>query len=302
MGTGFKNLLFALLLVLSCSSDVSIIQKVEEVLPPGTVVVDSYIQPEKPEKIDVLVILDTSCSMDDNYEQVSKGVEILRGDIEVLTDDYQIGFINSSLAIRSSGTYYVGPFDKTSTMIDILLAPWQLSSDYVEEAFRALYDFRNFAIEAEEFFRPDADKLFIFISDEDEQSTIPADIFNQWLDAEFAHVRHDIVTINVLESSTCEYYYEIGQKYIDLSTLYGKMAIDICSDWDVWIAESSFLVNSQNYIPLSQYPDETTIVVYVDHVLAPLEDWYYLPKTNTVYLEFEPNTGSLIEVGYLTNY
>ena len=29
------------------------------------------------------------------------------------------------------------------------------------------------------------------------------------------------------------------------------------------------------------------------------EEWYYLVETNTVYLDFEPSEGALIEVGYV---
>ncbi len=29
------------------------------------------------------------------------------------------------------------------------------------------------------------------------------------------------------------------------------------------------------------------------------EAWYYLVETNTVYLDFEPSEGALIEVGYV---
>ena len=88
---------YALLLLLSCSTDYTVTTKTTETVivdpPPTEVVVDSLIQPSSPEAIDVLMVLDTSCSMNDNYEQVSRGVEILRGDIEDITYDYKIGFI-----------------------------------------------------------------------------------------------------------------------------------------------------------------------------------------------------------------
>ena len=43
--------------------------------------------------------------MNDNFQQVSVGVELLRGDIEKLTLDYKIGFINSGLV----SPYFAGP-------------------------------------------------------------------------------------------------------------------------------------------------------------------------------------------------
>ena len=89
----------------------------------------------------------------------------------------------------------------------------------------------------------------------------------------------------------------VGEKYIDLSAYYGKTATDICSDWEEWLAESTYLVGPIDYINLSETPIEESIIVYIDSVVT--EEWYYLVETNTVYLDFEPSEGALIEVGYV---
>ena len=144
---------YALLLLLSCSTDYTVVTKTTETVivdpPPTEVVVDSLIQPSLPESIDVLMVLDTSCSMNDNYEQVSRGVEILRGDIEDITYDYKIGFINTSL----EDPYFAGPYDLWSTSIDFLLAPYALGPDNVEAGFSAMYNFVTGTDEGAEFFR-----------------------------------------------------------------------------------------------------------------------------------------------------
>jgi hypothetical protein len=135
-----KNIfLYLFVLMLSCGPDYGVHTEIVEVVegPPTDVVVDSLIQPSPPERLDVLLILDTSCSMNDNYDQVSRGVEFLRQDIEQLTLDYRIGFINTSL----NGTYYAGPYDVTSSVIDFLLAPWLLSGDGTEAGFSSMYEF-----------------------------------------------------------------------------------------------------------------------------------------------------------------
>ena len=54
---------------------------------------------------------------------------------------------------------------------------------------------------------------------------------------------------------------------------------------------------SIDYINLSETPIEESIIVYIDSVVT--EEWYYLVETNTVYLDFEPSEGALIEVGYV---
>ena len=287
----------ALFMIFGCVQDFGIstvVEDVEEILPTE-VIIQSLVQPAETEQLDVLVILDTSCSMNDNYEQVSRGIELLKGDIETITFDYQIGFINSSLR----DPYFIGPYDIMSTSIDILLAPYQLGLDNKEEGFHALYDF-SFTDEGIQFLRETADKLFIFISDEDEQSSITPSVMHEWLKAEYDTVQHDAVAIVVTENSECEYSsINIGDKYIDLVAYYGKMGIDICTDWEAWLSDSTFLTGPIDYINLNHTPVEDSIVVYLDKI--PTEEWYYLSSTNTVYLDFIPPEGSLIEVGYVIN-
>jgi len=91
--------------------------------------------------------------------------------------------------------------------------------------------------------------------------------------------------------------YDVGQKFIDLVAYYGKVGIDICSDWEAWLADSTFLVGEINYINLTQTPLPDSLVVYRNGLETEL--WYYLPSTNTIYLDFVPDPGELIEVGYV---
>ena len=293
-----KILKYAIILLAACSTDYGINTEIIEIVDPSqAVVVDSLIQSTLPTRIDVLIVLDTSGSMSNNYEQVSRGVEILRGDIEGITYDYKIAFINSSLI----DIYFSGPYDIYSSAIDFLLAPWVLSGDREEIAFGATYDFTLNTIEGQEFFRHDADKLIIFVSDEDEQSILSADVFHYWLRDEFQNVQHDVVAIVNTGAGDCETSWNtnIGEKYIDLSAYYGKTATDICSDWELALADSTFLIGPVDYINLSQFPIEDTISVYVNKVLN--DEWYYLSTTNTVYLDFVPVEGSLVEVGYVAD-
>jgi hypothetical protein len=266
---------------------------IEEV-QPTEVIIQSLIQPTKTEELDVLVVLDTSCSMSDNYEQVSRGIEILKDDIETITFNYQIGFINSSL----KEPYYAGPYDLLSTAIDLLLAPYELGSDTFETGFQAMYEFATITDEGAEFLRESADKLIIFVSDEDEQSGITPAVMHEWLKSEYKDVQHDVVSIVLTENSECDSsWVNVGQNYIDLAAYYGKTGIDLCSDWEEWLADSTFLTGPIDYINLNYAPVEESIVVYVDKII--IEEWYYLPSTNTVYLDYPPFEGSLIEVGYV---
>ena len=82
--------------MMTCVADYSIVTNPdiiikdtsEVVAPPEVeVVVEHFVQPDKPENLDVLFVIDTSCSMSDNFENVSIGLDILRDDIETLTYD-----------------------------------------------------------------------------------------------------------------------------------------------------------------------------------------------------------------------
>lgn len=281
--------IFIFLLATGCQgSDISIVSQRET-----RVVVDSFIQPEPIEELDVLISLDTSGSMHDNFNDVANGMELLRLDIEKLTLDYKFGYIT----MDPTNLGYVGPYDSSSSAIDMLMAPNLLPAAGYEEGFAATYSFLT-SEEGNEFPRVDADFLLFLVSDENEQSNITAEIFQEWLQDKFAEVRHDIVAVAQLEDSNCAYAYDIGYKYEELATLYGKSAIDICEkDWSVWLSESSYLTEMKDFVSLSESePIIESVIVYVDNKIV--YSWQYDEKLNTVTLDFVPDYGSLIEVGY----
>jgi len=262
------------------------------------VVVDYYQQPEKPSDLDVLVVLDTSCSMSDNFDNVSIGLDILRGDIEVLTYDYQMGLINSSLQEQ----YFVGPIDSDTSSMEIYIAPYALASDRTEEVFTSLYRFTN-TEEGELFLREGVDKLYIFVSDEPEQSVMSVALFKEWMDEYHVDVTHDVVVIGINDESECDTYYRIDpedeNRFLTLANYYNKTIIDICGDFQLALAENSFIVNPITHMKLSEIPVEDSIVVYSNGNLQQM--WYYLPQTNTVYFEFPIDGGEIVKVGYLTS-
>lgn len=278
-----------LLLVVGCESDISIVDKKQT-----RVIVDSFIQPEAIEELDVLVSLDTSGSMSDNYSDVSDGMELLRSDIEGLTLDYQFGYIT----MDPTNLGFTGPYDATSSAIDMLMAPSLLPSTGLEEGFSATYTFLN-SEEGRSFRREEADFLLFLISDEDEQSAISSELFYEWMLSQHEHVQHDVVcVVNPDDGQESHWAYDVGYKYIDLAALYGKGIIDITSeDWSIWLSQSSYLTTNKNYIALSEKdPIEDSIVVYIDNQIV--YDWEYILDSNSVILGFVPSNGSLVEVGY----
>ena len=290
---------------MTCVTDYSVITGQEIVLEENRdtqeqetqVVVDYYQQPEKPSDLDVLVILDTSCSMSDNFDNVSIGLDILRGDIEVLTYDYQMGLINSSLQEQ----YFVGPIDSDTSSMEIYIAPYALASDRTEEVFTSLYRFTS-TEEGQTFLRPGVDKLYIFVSDEPEQSVMPVALFKEWMDEYHVDVTHDVVVIGINDQSDCDTYYQIDpedeNRFLTFANYYNKTVIDICGDFQLALAENSFIINPITHIKLSESAIADSIVVYKNGNIENM--WYYLPQTNTVYFEFPIDGGEIIKVGYLS--
>lgn len=281
---------FLILILTSCANDISV-SDAREV----RVIVDSYIQPDPVESLDILIALDTSGSMSDNYDDVSNGMSLLRSDISNITLDYRFGFITMDPTNNGFG----GPLDSSATSIDILMAPHLLPQTGLEEGFAATYSFLN-SEESTDFRRDDADFLLFLISDEDEQSSITASLFKEWLSGEMSSVTHDVVCISTLDKDdpSSSWGESIGWKYIDLANLYSKGAVDIDSDdWSLWLSESSYLTRVVDIVALSE-PDPIidSIIVYVDGGLT--NEWTYSSVDNSVKLSFLPDYGSLVEVGY----
>jgi hypothetical protein len=288
---------------MTCVADYSVITNPDVIVRDTSeiretkVVVEHFVQPDKPENLDVLFVIDTSCSMSDNFENVSIGLDLLRDDIETLTYDYQIAMINSSLI----EDYYVGPFDTDSTAVDIFMGPYFLGRDVREEPFTSLYQFTT-TPEGQEFLRPNVDKLYIFVSDEAEQSVIPVTMFKDWMDEYHSEVQHDVVVIGISDASSdeCRQFFYLDEddenRFLIFANYYNKNIIDICGDFQLALADSSFLLNPITYKNLGETPIEDSIVVYKDGVIQ--QDWYYLNTTNTVYFEFEIEPSSIVKIGY----
>ena len=282
-----------LLLTTGCSSDISVHEQRET-----RVVVDSYIQPDRLDKLDVLVALDTSGSMTDNYDDVADGMDILRGDIESLTLDYQFGYIT----MDPNRLSYLGPYDSSSTAIDMLMAPSLLPMTSLEEGFSATYSFFS-SVEPYDFSRPEADFLLFLISDEDEQSNTYFQSTNEFVSWVSAYRQSAFVSsiINLDPAvSMCDHtsLLNVGNEYIAATNHFNGQIIDICDeDWSAGVLDASNQIAPHEYWDLNYLPlYDDRIYVFVDGV--PFNDWYYEPAENRVYFTTLPDGGSLVEVAY----
>jgi hypothetical protein len=115
-------------------------------------------------------------------------------------------------------------------------------------------------------------------------------------------VNHDVVVIGINEQSDCDSYYYLEEgaedRFKTLATYYNKTIIDICGDFQLALAENSFIINPITHMQLSEPAIEDSIVVYNNGNIEQM--WYYLPETNTVYFEFPIDGGEIVKIGYLT--
>ena len=263
-------------------------------------------QPAETTNLDVLVVLDTSCSMYDDYDRVGSGLVTLRNDIDGLVENSNFGFITTSVANPD----FHGPFDSSQTL-DILMTPAQLEPQMDNEAgFGSMYSWYN---GGQTFLRDDASLLTIFISDEEEQSGLSPDL---WYDEFLSGIKvdengdpvsdkMDVIAITTLpgpgQSCDSSVSSDIGCNYIKLvRDHYNKEPVDLMSPgWEDWLAGASFLTRIEEQIALTHQPIVNSIKVYVNGG-NPISaaDWDYLPETNIVRLNFTPEHEDDIVVAY----
>ena len=301
MRVWIKHVLMTVLMVVwlsGCESDIGVTMKqdVYQVQPDGRVVIDSIVEPEQLEALDLLVVLDRSCSMNDDAPKLGVTLSRLAADMSSLTTDFQIGFISADG--RCGPDTFVGPFDSTSLSIDIMMAPTSLSAACaLEEGFSAVY---QHITQNDVFRRPGVPLVTLFVTDEEEQSSpeIPVDVFKQWLDSVVAPAQVYPVAITTLDEQNCSST-DVGQRYIDLVKLYGKKPIDICaSDWETWTSSNSLLATLTDIIELSETPVEDSIVVYLNEKTTTA--WTYDSGTESVIMNDMPTYGDVVTVGYRT--
>ncbi len=259
--------------------------------------VDSFTQVGSYENIDILWVIDRSCSMNDNDPELLSGVESM---MNLLSSD-----INWRLKIITAGDRAVVqsdsfPLTRGATYSDALDMLNTLPNDGGEEGFAALYDYVMHDPYAQTWLRHNAALLVVFVSDEEEQSKMLVSDFTSWYrDLRASVYISSIVNVDGAESA-CAYppaSSNVGYKYIEATDYFNGNVIDICStDWSSGVAEATSRVEPYESYVLTHIPYEDTIVVFQDGI--PYIEWYYSALDNTVYFNETPAEGHLMEIGY----
>lgn len=260
--------------------------------------VDSFQQPKISNGVDIIWVIDGSGSMSDDYQQILQGISDMMSSLPLL---------NWRLMITS-----MTPGQQTS-LTSFPLLPGDGYQDAIqmfsinvvgngESGLESLYRFIETNPWASQWMREDAALLIVFVSDEDDLSLVQFPVvstFSSWLDS----IREEVYVASIVnlhpDDSDCNNYtHVVGQRYIDLTHLYGGQIVDICSEnWSQGVADASTQLQLREWLDLSKIPlNEQQIYVFVNG--SPFHDWEYNATENRIYFLTVPEEESLVEIAY----
>ena len=313
----FKRILFSLFLMLSgCVNGIDYVVhgggvgETEEIIkyivndPNADIWIESFTQVDAYEEIDILWVLDGSCSMVAHQSNVLDGVKQMMGNLPV-DINWRLKMITAGNGkyVTQSTTF---PLTRGDTIGDAVTMYNQLPFDGGEEGFDAVQDYIFNDAYGATWLRADAALLVVFVSDEEEQSLMSVASFTSWASAIrpstylsfIGHVRD--------EDSVCDYgvgSQNTGLRYMEAVNHFGGTIVDICeTDWSAGVTDAT-----QNITPIEEWelyhtPYANTIVVFEDGRRMQKTEWNYNSVANIIEFLQPPAEGSLIEIGYAIEF
>ena len=164
-------------LVIGTTETETVVEYVE-VEPDTEIWIDSFTQVGAFDEIDILWVIDKSCSMYQHDASLLDGVEAMMNNLP--TD------VNWRLKmITAGGNPYITqpntfPLTRGDDIADALAMLDALPADGWERGFDAVVEYITNDSYAQTWMRLDASLLVVFVSDEEEQSTMTLNAFNTW--------------------------------------------------------------------------------------------------------------------------
>lgn len=315
--TAFKNVLLIVFSVLltSCyngidyvvhgggdDTDPEIVYIVIE--PEVDVWVDSFIQVAAYEDIDILWVIDGSCSMIYHQTNLLNGIDHMMNNLPSDVN-WRLKMITAGdgTRITQPNTF---PLTRGDTITEALTMYNLLPYDGGEAGFAAVQDYMTYDVYGKTWMRYDAAILVVFVSDEREQSTITSAIFSMWYGSQrpaayLAFIGHveaaDSICANVPNSNMT------GAKYIEAVNNFGGNVVDICEeDWSSGVDEATQKVRPIEEYELEHIPYTDTLVVFENGIPMEKSFWHYDSSVNIVYFDILPIEYALIEMVYSVKY
>ena len=318
-----KVMLVILLGLMSCTNDQMLVHEiekevevyvevpsdcevVEEIVVEDTafdfsdIWVDSFIQVAALDGVDIFWVIDPSGSMNNDQESIINGIHHMMMNLPevgwrlmIIPSDYRF--------VGDLTTFPIVPGD-TITDVENMYST-HMTGAY-EAGFDAVHEYIMFNPYSSTWLRNDASILFVFVSDEEEQSQHHFSNYHEFITWATTYRQNvfvaSIVNVNPTESvcTPAPAARDVGENYIDVTNYFFGNVIDICSeDWSSGVGQASTQITPYEYIDLSHIPmDPAWIYVYVDGIRS--YDWYYDIAENRIYFTVIPPANSLVEVAY----
>jgi len=282
--------------VIEVEKEVEVIVEIPEEYPVWS---QTYIQPAGTNGVDILWVVDPSGSMNQNWPQVVLGVEQMMAALpmdinwrlEIITADEYRARLIQSFPILPGDSLQIAQNHLQNNVVG-----------YSEEGLDAVKAYMMLNQDAQQWMRPDASLLVVFVSDENDYSSQSASSFISWIQFERQEVYITSI-VNVDPTiSLCPNDYnpslDVGLKYMDVATYFSGTIIDICEpDWSAGVAQAVQQINLIEDIQLDYTPvDVDHIEVFVDNVVW--TDWTWDEPNNKIIFTTIPPEGSIITVSY----
>lgn len=260
---------------------------------------------------DILFVVDNSGSMYDDQVRLSQSFDTFINWIVAENVDFHIAITTTDVEASGAKGAFVGTpavlDNNTPDLINKFKANalvGETGSGYehgFDPAVAALTEPLASTVNAG-FLRSNAKLYVVFVSDEEEQSTMTVPAFVQsMIDAKGGVAeRVHFTAITAELNNTC--FADYGARYAELMTLTDGLFGSICqADFGTTLQSLGFEVTSASgeYF-LTQVPEPSTIEVKVAGVVQPADRWTYHAATNSVELmaQYIPAPGTIITITY----
>ena len=244
---------------------------------------------EEINKADILFVVDNSCSMGEEQEDLSSNAEDFVNTLVSNGIDFQISVITTDSASPVISMITSDRLDAGIALSDAVRVGTggSMVEQGQERAMEALGPLG--ALSPGRFQREDATLSVVVVSDEDDSSPLTNleyyDFFMTLKDPEM-FLLHSVVGIpkegtGAGPAAVCSS--ADGDRYIDQSTVTGGVVLDICGPWGsslTTLANPVYIVKTM--YPLSEPAIPSTVGVFLDGYSVD-HGWYYDEATNTVY-------------------
>lgn len=256
--------------------------------------VDSFTQPSSSSGVDIVWVVDRSGSMNNNRLKLEEGFRAMLSELNSSWDAmWRVAIISADSQNAKNDQQF--PLLFGDTEYDAMTMH-QNTGGSREEGFKAFYEYYTGGY-AQNWMRPEASLLVIFVSDEDDQSESrfpQATDFVSWYNG----IRSTVFLASIVVSTTdCEPL--VGDRYMEATNLLQGVIVDICSDdWTPSVQAALQQIQPFDEWELTHVPyyGEQGIFVFIDG--SPSSDWHYDSSRNVVVFDVTPNGDALVEIAY----